>query len=171
MSCDIHVFCEKYNHQINKWENLSLYTKSADGSFEARAVYDGRSYDLFGLLAGVRGPSVPFVPDRGLPDDLSEEVERAWASGEGCWHTPTWYDYCELLAYLRFVEQRDLYLRTKIELDALKEDSDECCDEPYYLPSSPVLREFLDTIEYVFESYGIYYPKPNTIRIVMWFDN
>lgn len=148
-----------------------MYTKSADGSFKERPVYEERSYDLFGLLAGVRGPTEPFVVERGLPHDLSEEVEHAWASGEGDWHTPTWYDYCELRAYLSLIRQRDLYLKTKMDLESLKEDSDECYDKGDYLPSSPALREFIDTIEYVFESYGIYYPNPNTIRVVMWFDN
>lgn len=111
MGCDIHIYCEKYNDEKEKWESLSLYKKKEDGGFEPISIYDGRDYELFGLLAGVRGNSHFFsggcgyiVAPRGIPSDLSQYVQNEWECGKDedgrqWWHTPTWYSFCELDTY------------------------------------------------------------------------
>jgi hypothetical protein len=52
---------------------------------------DERNYELFGLLAGVRGHDGPIEPLRGLPPGI-EEIE-------GAEHSFTWYTLYELLCY------------------------------------------------------------------------
>lgn len=34
------------------------------------SIYTGRNYEMFGLLAGVRGTAHPLFPKRGMPDDV-----------------------------------------------------------------------------------------------------
>ena len=98
MGTDIHLYVEHYNKESKRWENLFLYKKSSEGEFLPVDIYDGRDYDLFGLLAGVRSVIDPFVLPRGVPEDMSCEVSKAYGDGE-CYYAPTWYDYCELQAY------------------------------------------------------------------------
>jgi hypothetical protein len=57
----------------------------------AKNVADGRNYELFGLLAGVRGDEGPIEPLRGLPPGI-EEIEGATDSF-------TWYTLHELMCH------------------------------------------------------------------------
>lgn len=42
----------------------------------------------------------------------------------------------------------------------------------YYVTNKyNVVRPFVNTIDMILEAYGIYYPKPGEVRIVIWFDN
>ena len=118
MGCDIYVHLEHYNKESKRWENLSLYKKDTDGTFKSVDVYDGRDYELFGILAGVRSCSNPFIYPRGLPDDLSCEVLNKYGDGE-YFHTPTWYDYCELYAYENMM--KDSYKKIKWRDNKIKE--------------------------------------------------
>lgn len=96
MGVDIHVFVESYDKQSGKWENECMY----DGkTYKRIPVYDGRDYGLFGILAGVRSNYGSLVESRGVPDDLSDEVSKEWGNGD-CFFGATWYDYCELDAYV-----------------------------------------------------------------------
>jgi hypothetical protein len=63
------------------------------------AFYDGRNYQLFAILAGVRdyGKVVPIAKPRGVPEDLSAEV-REDVDGYGPdAHGASWYTLKELL--------------------------------------------------------------------------
>jgi hypothetical protein len=70
--------------------------------------YDDRNYQLFAALADVRngvgfagvltGNKVtPIAEPRGIPTDLSPELQKIW--DEGGDHTPTWLMLYEVLAY------------------------------------------------------------------------
>lgn len=151
MGCDIYLYVEHYNKESKLWENLFLYKKSSEGEFLPVDIYDGRDYELFGLLAGVRSMIAPFVFPRGVPDDMSCEVSKAYGDGQ-YYHTPTWYDWCELQAYERIFDN---------EYDD-EDDTISLCER---------LNGFMSDIEKVLNAYDIYYPKPGDIRIVMWFDS
>jgi hypothetical protein len=74
------------------------------GGKELRDYYDERNYDLFGVLAGVRGDVDPeFTEDRGLPADLSHDVREEHDTG---YHSETWYTLAELLDYFRGHKRR-----------------------------------------------------------------
>ena len=151
MGCDIYLYVEHYNKESKRWENLSLYKKSDEGTFSSVDIYDGRDYELFGLLAGVRSMIAPFVLPRGVPDDMSCEVSKAYGDGQ-YYHTPTWYDWCELQTYERIFDN---------EYDD-EDDTNSLCKR---------LDGFINDIEKVLNAYDIYCPKPGDIRIVMWFDS
>ena len=200
MGCDIHPYIERKNKETGKWESLSLYYKKEDGTYEECYVYGGRCYQLFGLLAGVRSwPSDPFVSTRGVPNDLSEEVQKHWDSGkreegEGFfggtdWHSATWYDYCELEAYSEMLNKHDKLdkinnkriVELEKEIARLKSrlnGEDLGDDELFYdwdnddeATDAEVMNGFMSDINNVLNAYNIYWPKPGDIRVVMWFDS
>lgn len=197
MGTDIHVHCEHYNEESKRWESLNLYKKKDDGGFEPVAIYDGRDYELFGLLAGVRSSSHMFsggygylVEPRGLPKDMSVTAQKAWedgtdADGGNYWHTPTWYDYNELETYSYLLKDFDKVLKRKNdrieelekEVSLLKGEEEEESllwfedEEDDERGVFERLSSFLVDIEDVLWKYGIYNPKPGEIRLVMWFDS
>jgi len=59
--------------------------------------YEGRNYNLFAVLAGVRGYGPPLIEPRGLPDDVSLETLDDYNYWQGDAHTPHWYSLRELL--------------------------------------------------------------------------
>ena len=190
MGCDIHVFCERYNKESKRWENLSLYKKNEGGTFNEVNVYDGRDYQLFGLLSGVRSIINPFVIPRGIPDDLSCEVSKKYGDGE-YYHTSTWYDYCELNAYeymmcdsYKEIKKRDQkidelekQIKRMTQFIPRDEDGNELFDddveyEDDELPDlSKRLVGFMNCVRTVLDAYDVWYPEPGEIRIVMWFDS
>lgn len=197
MGCDIHLCCEHYNEESKRWEALSLYKKKDDGGFEPVDVYDGRDYELFGLLAGVRGSSHMFsggygyiVEPRGLPNDMSVAAQKAWedgadADGHNYWHTPTWYDFNELETYSYLLNDFNKALKQKSnrieelekEVKKLKNEDEE--DEILWLDDEyddkrsvfERLASLVGDVSDLLWKYGIYNPKPGEVRLVMWFDS
>lgn len=186
MGCDIFVHLEHYNKESKRWENLSLYKKDTDGTFKSVDVYDGRDYELFGILAGVRGCNSPFVYPRGVPDDLSCEVSNRYGDGE-YFHTPTWYDYCELNAYEKMMSDSYKELRKKSkEIEQLKKqlkqmtqfiqreeaEEDIVIEDDYdEYDIAERLTGFMNCIRTILEAYEIWNPKPGDVRVIMWFDS
>lgn len=183
MGCDIHTYVEHYNKESKRWENLSLYKKDKDGTFSTIDIYDGRDYELFGILAGVRGTAGSFVMPRGVPDDLSCEVSNKYGDGE-YFHTPTWYDYCELNAYeymmhdsykelrekSKKIEQLENQFRHMTEFVPREEDAIIEDDYDEYDIADRFVG-FMNCIRTVLDAYELWYPKPGEVRVVMWFDN
>jgi hypothetical protein len=64
MGCDIHLYIEQ--KKKDKWHEIKV---------DKRLLPDGRNYDLFAFLAGVRNyeplKKTPLFPHRGIPDDTS----------------------------------------------------------------------------------------------------
>lgn len=186
LGCDIHLFIERKNKETGKWENIALYKKDNDGFYVPCDAYRERNYMLFGMLAGVRGANDPFVYPRDIPDDLSDEVAELWDDGDG-WHTPTWYDFCELKAYYNMMKEcckvakeRDKYIDTFEELKQERKDGvndGEYCDlfdievKSYEERMIDSMSEFMSGIENVMDAYWIWNPKPGEVRVVMWFDS
>lgn len=71
MGCDIHSHVESQNEN-GSWERV-IWEQQEE--FDA-GPFDWRSYGLFGFLADVRNYSAvpPLADQRGLPEDVSEDV-------------------------------------------------------------------------------------------------
>lgn len=157
MGCDIHCNLEYRRNEQSAWYDIDLYNKNkyfgTDGDetepeYWKVSLYTGRSYFLFGLLAGVRNHNVePIIEPRGIPDDVSESIKKCYDSWSSDGHTPSWYTLYELK-------------RAQKTLSEL------------------VLQELIDSIELRYiqsENYG--YKKTLTedeeknIRLVFWFDS
>lgn len=178
MGTDITVHIERRNKDTGKWENISLYKKNNDESFEQVDIYHGRNHMLFSLLAGVENFYVEIwdigclVPKRGIPDDLSQEVKVRYGDGE-CYHSATWYDYTELRAYEYMIKDSSSYIKElKQEIKRLKnEQEDEYKDNDTLEEISSSLEFFMDSIRTVLNAYDLWYIKPNEVRVVIWFDS
>ena len=85
MGCDIHLYIEsKTGLGDFGWE-----------SFGGR-IDVGRNYELFGLLAGVRGTREALVAPRGLPGDISVRAYKGLQSSD--LHCHSWLSRKELRA-------------------------------------------------------------------------
>ena len=157
MGADNCVFTERKNKETGKWENIDLYRKT-DDSFKLTSCFTNRDYELFALLAGVRGNVEPMVYPRGVPEDLSPEVQKIWDEGKDEFHSATWYDFVELS------------LREKAGEGKIPDYfSDDCDDENP--PMRDALAPLVNAVDQILDMNWIFYPKPGEVRIVMWFDS
>ena len=171
MGVDIHVFCESYNKETGKWEEEAWWDAITD---KKQPVYDGRNYGLFGILAGVCSTSGSLVLPRGLPDDLSDGVKEEWGDGE-FFFSPTWYDYCELDAYVVSLSNSAKIIKQLIGADDEDYVKINLCgvdfadDIRYNLEQIKALEGFMNCINYAICGYDERI-LPGYVRIVMWFD-
>jgi len=76
MGCDCRILLEVYDKRLCRW-------------YGQEVIDVGRDYELFGLLAGVRGAEFdPIADPRGAPTDESADSELYFAGGNcgGNWH-------------------------------------------------------------------------------------
>lgn len=98
MGCDIHFHTEVFDG--NEWQRAK--EKLVDGPCgwkEDAYTYDGRNYDLFSILAGVRGAESPLSEPRGVPEDASSEVSKAYTDWDLDAHSASWFTLKELLEF------------------------------------------------------------------------
>lgn len=108
MGCDIHVHVERRVNDV--WEPVS-------GDFDP-----GRSYLLFGALAGVRNQTFTCIADpRGIPEDSCGEIQAHWEQWSGDGHSASYYLVSELLEARELTQPVETYLDTK-DFIAYKED-------------------------------------------------
>jgi hypothetical protein len=94
MGCDIHFYVER--KVDDQW--IQQFNPNQEEKWK-KYWYDSRSYFLFSLLAGVRGPFDPFVEPKGLPQDMSEGLTEEWKGWKDDGHTPSHYTVSELLEH------------------------------------------------------------------------
>jgi hypothetical protein len=201
MGCDIHVILEK-KHKIKDSNNYAWimhnnYRLKIDDDSECnnpdnlkpKLVTNDigyRSYDLFGILAGVRSGITPLVEPRGLPKNCSNIVSSEYYDKKDSYyyHTPTWYNLKELIEFSN-------NLKCDIDEDEFdskheyKEYVDYWTDSVY-----DNLKTFIaDIIDYIFNhdiefdfssdtpeyenSVQYFYNEcnPENYRVIIWFDN
>lgn len=168
---DINVYVESYDKQSGKWEEEYWWDAKHNKKVP---VYDGRDYGLFGILAGVRSNSDSLVEPRGIPDDLSDSVKKEWDNGD-CFFGATWYDYCELDAYVYSLSNSSKIIKLLLgedDEDYMKVNFcgvDLADDIRYNLEQIESLEDFMWCINYVICGYDDKI-MPGDVRIVMWFD-
>jgi hypothetical protein len=106
--------------------------------------YDGRCYDLFGVLAGVRSSLEPMDYPRDIPDDTTDEIRDNYESWGFDAHSATYYYLYELL---------DSKYR-KMSVEQLREEG----IDPYFFKT--MLDDALEIVE-----------NPRDLRFIFWFDN
>jgi hypothetical protein len=87
-----------WDKDFEMWKKVGLKFESWIGG-RTDQPYDGRNYELFGVLAGVREGNMPMIdPDgpRGTPDDLSAELQHSVDRWGDDGHSHTWYTLKEL---------------------------------------------------------------------------
>lgn len=153
MGCDIHMHIEM-QAAGGVWTRVEdvvpnpYYIASEPQSAWNQPVhyedwYNGRNYEDFAKLAGVRGVDRPIIEPRGLPDDVGWSTKQDWERWEGGAHTPHYYTLAEILPCQSQFRHSDGY-KSEIEtiIDRMRE----------------VAREELDG-------------NHDKIRMVFWFDS
>lgn len=102
MGCDIHIHVE-CKHGAH-WKRCN------------REIYEGRDYELFGILAGVRGSRTPISYPKGLPVDVTYDVKRLYDLWEWDTHSSSWLTFDEIWDSLSDCHNHSLQL---IALDML----------------------------------------------------
>jgi hypothetical protein len=94
MGCDIHITAERKTN--------SGYEAITDIEFQVgTAPFDWRAYGMFCFLAGVRNYSdiKPISQPRGIPKDISNDVEEEFNSWSSDAHSGSWLSISELLEF------------------------------------------------------------------------
>lgn len=107
MGADIHLFSEKKKtvNGVEKWVNADYWKINpyfGDDEYEPElelvSIYRNRNYNLFSILAGVRGND-EICPPRGLPDDVSDIVKKESDRWDGDGHSHSYFTLAELKKY------------------------------------------------------------------------
>lgn len=181
MGTDIHCMVEyrdAYSDGDKKWHQIRIENPyrtdyycsgSDDDILECHPFIeplDGRDYQLFGILAGVRSDDYPTIDScRGIPLDVSEDVKSILEKEEPFIHSISWYTLKELLCWynneknFHSVDYEDEYYAPYLD-DIKKEDS--------YMRER--FQSFIYGIEFI-ASLACYYATYENIRIVFWFDS
>jgi len=194
MGCDIHFYVER---KIDE-EWVQQFNPNQEKKWD-KYWYDGRSYWLFSLLAGVRGPFEAFSEPRGLPHGLSKGLETEWEQWKGNGHTPSYYSLTELLEhqhkpmnftgfvdvknYKRFKKTgkpddwyHDLYKKKVISNHEMDRIMNLMAfwdgDDPYTeIVWEGVTQDIAEGFWKSLEPIKELDPNPENIRCVFWFDN
>ena len=116
MGCDIHLYTEIKRHvnDTDMWVNADYWSinpyykycdeedKKWEKELEVVSIYQGRNYELFDILAGVRGSGLNKISaPKGLPVDVCDIVKAEsdrWGS-DG--HSHSYFTLKELIDYLK----------------------------------------------------------------------
>lgn len=169
MACDIHDYLEI--RREGRWEYAGDDAfPGNEYDFEKHSPFDGvRSYGLYGFLADVRNYSqVPSVAcKRGLPADVTSEVQAQSEEWDVNGHSHTWVSLAELLAYDYDQVIWDRRVTKQISPGLWSGAAIAQQGEDEHL----TLREFLG--EWFFGRLELLkkFGAPEDVRIIMWFDN
>ena len=153
MGCDIHVFKEYQRPGTDYWVSYDTWCQDEDGGMSPVWKDDdpGRCYAAFGLLADVREGYSYGHPPKGLPENISNLVEKESDSWGDDGHSHTYHTKVELNAMI-------------IKLSILPiEESDDISRQKAYIFN--LIRIFNEV------PTPIVIDRETTTRIVIWFDN
>lgn len=160
MGTDIHFYVEKINNK-NKWEYI--YIKDKEDKIISNYM---RDYNLFNLLANVRGEGHEDLTKlRGLPYNLSSEINAEYEKDKSCYHSKTWYMLSELYSMKKFLElekENKLLSPEYLPEDkiALKEDYEDLIDS---------LNNFCALMQFIGFEHSMF--SLDKLRVVVWFDS
>lgn len=103
MGCDIHVYTERWEIDYKKspkWVHCDVKALGRTGVYEAYSWYTERNYTLFTQIAkGVRGEFPWGLPCKGLPDDISSEVQKEYDKAYADWHSVSYMTLKDLTVF------------------------------------------------------------------------
>lgn len=147
MGCDIHSYVEYRDKTTGLWKMVRIYVpyRWEPERLDLVEPFNGRNYELFAILAGVRGLAQPIAEPRGIPRDVSNGVLRKWEKDKEWNHTPSWLTLAELC-----VASKDKKTYNK--------------DERSYL------KGFINGIDFMLGA-SCHWVDDIDVRVVFWFDN
>lgn len=155
MGRDIHVRVAILNKETNIYEEIKLYRKEKD-QFRPVAVYDGRSYELFGILDG-EDDDFPYgyIRTNYLSEELKEEIEK-YKNTEG------YYDFFEVN-----LADAKIYLKENPKVRDYEHDG-----EWEAWKDNPV-KHFIEAVCHYINIHDgelTWWCKDSDVKILYWFD-
>lgn len=148
MGCDIHAHLEIRCN--GKWEHYSILPID-------------RWYELFGVMAGVRGTLPAIVPPKGVPDDMSVITKLDWEQWDTDAHTPSWFNEEEIDKLNAWLDQRQA-MSDKIGDGQRYDLEHDICHGIYMFGAGFTSFKHYTDMDYI--------PKCcDAVRMVFWFDN
>lgn len=135
MGCDVHIAVEQRDSPEDSWEAVSEFEEEEDFyQLSTDLVDSSRNYLIFGAIAGVRVRMDGSLEPKGIPDDLSDDLQQ-WINT--CLeHTPSWLTYEELQGLVAQVclfpnkfDGRESANHIKDKITDWLESLDICCDK------------------------------------------
>ena len=147
MGTDLHSHVEVYDRDKKRWDKVYMYAPDLWNFGKLREVepYVGRSYTMFGVLAGVRSMTEPIVQPRDIPIDASSGVLEDWDNDSSWCHTPSWLTLAELR-----LAAKDKKRYNKEERRSL--------------------RPLINGIDFMIDSSWLF-KEDSEVRVVFYFDN
>jgi len=131
--------------------NFGVYEDERE--YELISFYWGRNYDLFSILAEVRGSHDPIDEPRGLPEDVTDTTRKEFEKWGRDAHTPSYYTLKELKDYLYNNSDNEEIVTTL----------------SYFV--QPMENRFREEFWITNDDEKRYTVKENAFRVVFWFDN
>lgn len=122
MGCDIHQINIMIDAKTKKAYDVSGEVPIGENyhSDYVEEFIDGRSYDLFGILAGVRSKMFQIAEGAhlGVPDELPDSLKEKMDDHNYGFHSFTWYYLDDLKHELVWtVEKLNLYIQARAIID------------------------------------------------------
>lgn len=168
MGCDIHGNLEV--KEEGKWKFIE-------------EIPNVRSYDMFGILAGVRNyvNAMPISEPRGCPEDISDGTNKKLEHWDFDGHSHSWLTYRDFLVYDWSQVFKDGRIST-IDKATGKEMSKASYTYLQDHPNPKYVLDYLDRLaeDLIPESWEKFLRKmgklafkygSRNVRIVFWFDN
>jgi len=171
MGCDIHAFIE-----------YAYDGETITNSFTDSELHIGRDYELFSLIAGVRGATSPIVSPRGFPDECIKNGDSSVFPSSWCCkekfndygvdaHSATWLTLDELKLV------RASYIKNNLEFSGSTDRSILALSE-----SKPAMNSIFTYTFGEYENAGLYCSivimesllklcPTCKVRFVCWFDS
>lgn len=153
----------------NAWTKSNHYDPNSDDAFDRMeyypmSCYNGRNYQLFGILAGVRSMEYPQLDgQRGLPAGCPQEVKdyiKTWGGA----HSITWYSLGELN---KAVRNKKVYPKHPVWVD---ECGNKHRDKTEYGPHY-ALKDFRDCVRVIAENDLYWIDDEEDVRVIIFFDS
>jgi len=110
MGCDIHTYAERLVD--NEWK-LITDLPERDYRWDPPAIYNGRNYELFGYLAGVRSNNYAAVkPRNGFPRNASTELKTMYLAWGADAHSACHYRLYELIKFFNNISTKKVIHRS-----------------------------------------------------------
>lgn len=156
-------------------------TGEPEEGLEFLEAYEGRDYNLFGILAGVRGDRDDELTreNRGLPHDVTNEVRAEYnrfGEDDNTYWGATWYSRAEFDSMLKIISARlkvkkiEIMSRCKWDKEYSVSEAMQDIEDSEEWYNYWSFKRFTDSIyayaEIVYDADFLYHDG----RVILWFD-
>ena len=123
MGCDIHQINIMIGQDLKPWLIDGELPEGEETEYKSKYVEEivpGRSYDMFAILAGVRGDMFQIQDNAHsyIPDELPPKIQDWLNDRDYCFHSFTWYFLADLYHELKWTRKKmSMYLKARAVQD------------------------------------------------------